>query len=272
MNPFWVLRIEIIRRPIFNILLVLLAIFGWNLGWAVIVLTLLVRLMLIKNSAAAANMQWGMGKLQPKLAEIQEKYKDDPQMQSQEMIKMFKSWWWWPLKGCLGLILQIPVFLGLFYTVRDFADGSLDIIPYSFVELLNVDLANVDTMFYGLDLLASNNIALAIVAWVLFVMQMKITTMFKGDTWAWAMGGLTKKLAGEWAPDMSGLMGNMNYIFAAMMWFFVYSTPAAVGLYIMTTTFFWVWQQVYQYWPALLAKVKTLWATNDPDTPEIIEG
>lgn len=217
-------------------------------------------------------MQWWMGKLQPKLAEIQEKYKDDPQAQSQEMMKMFKSSWWGPLKWCLGLILQIPVFLGLFYTVRDFADGSLDILPYSFVELLNVDLTTVDTMFYGLDLLAANNVALAIVAGVLFVMQMKITTMFKWDSGAWAMSWLTKKLAWDWAPDMSGLMGNMNYIFAAMMWFFVYSTPAAVGLYIMTTTFFGVWQQVYQYWPALLAKVKTLWVKNDPDSPEIIEG
>ena len=213
-----------------------------------------------------------MGKLQPKLQEIQDKYKDDPQMQSQEMMKMFKSSWWGPLKGCLWLILQIPVFLGLFYTVRDFADGSLDIEAYSFVELLNVDIDSVDTVFYWLDLLTSNNIALAVVAWVLFVMQMKLTTMFKPNWWAWAMSGLTKQLWwAEWVPDMSKMMGSMNYIFAAMMWFFVYSTPSAVWLYIMTTTFFGVWQQVYQYRPVLIAKFKALWSTPDPDTPTIIE-
>ena len=272
MNPFSVLRVEIIRRPIFNILIVLLAIFWGNLGWAVIVLTILVRLLLIRNSAAAANMQWSMGKLQPKLTEIQEKYKDDPQMQSQEMMKLFKSSWWWPLKWCLWLLLQIPIFLWLFYTVRDFADWSLDISMYSFVELLNVDISQVDTVFYGLDLLSSNNIALAIVAWVLFVMQMKITTMFKPNGWMGAMWWLTKQLWwGEWTPDMSKIMGNMNYIFAAMMGFFVYSTPSAVGLYIMTTTFFWVGQQVYMYRPALVAKLKSATSSNDPDTPTIIE-
>jgi len=60
MNPLSLLRIEIVKRPIFNLLLVLLAALGGNLGWSIIILTLLVRLLLIKNSAAAANMGKGM--------------------------------------------------------------------------------------------------------------------------------------------------------------------------------------------------------------------
>jgi len=52
---------------------------------------LIIRFLLIKNSAAAANMQSSMGDLTPKMQEIQEKYADDPQRLSEEMMKLMKS-------------------------------------------------------------------------------------------------------------------------------------------------------------------------------------
>lgn len=91
MNPLSLLRIEIVKRPIFNILVILLAIFGGNLGVAVILLTLVVRLLLVKNAMAATDMQKGMADMQPKMQEIQEKYKDDPSRMSSEMMNLFKK-------------------------------------------------------------------------------------------------------------------------------------------------------------------------------------
>jgi len=95
----------------FNILIVLLSLLGGNLGIAIILLTLIVRLLLIKNAVAATDMQKGMADMQPKMQEIQEKYKDQPEKMSAEMMALFKKSGGGPLKGCLTMIIQIPVFL-----------------------------------------------------------------------------------------------------------------------------------------------------------------
>jgi len=82
---------EILYRPIFNILAIFLAIFGGNLGIAIVLLTVTIRLLMVKQTLAGNDMQKGMGALQPKLAEIQEKYKDDPKKLSTETMKVFKT-------------------------------------------------------------------------------------------------------------------------------------------------------------------------------------
>jgi membrane protein insertase Oxa1/YidC/SpoIIIJ len=69
---------------------------------------------------------------------------------------------------------------------------------------------------------------------------------------------VTPKLPGvtdkEGMPDMSKMMWGMNIFFVFMMWAFVWSMPAAIGLYIITTTLFGVVQYTVQYWPVLKAK------------------
>jgi YidC/Oxa1 family membrane protein insertase len=91
MNPFSLLYSEIITRPIFNLLILLLLIFGGNLGWSIIVLTLVLRFALLPVTAAGNAMGKQMGNLQPKMAELQEKYKDDPEKLSSETMKLFKT-------------------------------------------------------------------------------------------------------------------------------------------------------------------------------------
>lgn len=82
---------EILYRPTFNILVIFLTIFGGNLGIAIVLLTVTIRLLMVKQTLAGNDMQKGMGALQPKLAEIQEKYKDDPKKLSAETMKVFKT-------------------------------------------------------------------------------------------------------------------------------------------------------------------------------------
>ena len=91
MSVFGALWAEFLYRPIFNLLVVFLAIFGGNMGVAIVLLTLLVRLLLLRNSMAGANMSKGMSSIQPKMEEIQEKYKDDPKKLSEETMKLLKK-------------------------------------------------------------------------------------------------------------------------------------------------------------------------------------
>ncbi len=267
MNPLSILWIEIIKRPIFNLLLICLALFWWNLGWAIIVLTLFIRLLLIKNSAAAANMSSGMQDMQPKMKEIQEKYKDDPQRMSEEMMKIWKTSGSNPLKWCFTMLIQIPVFLGLFYNVSDIAQSKVTTEAYSFLSGLNVDLTQLVTNFYWIDLLLPNNVLLTILAAIFMFAQMQMMTALRWKTATPSIPGLW--WGKEWMPDMSKMMWMMNYVMVIMIWWFVWSMPAWVWLYILTTTLFGVLQQLYQNRPLVYAKFRAM--TGKSSAPEIIE-
>jgi len=80
-----------------------------------------------------------------------------------------------------------------------------------------------------MDLLATKNIVLTIVAGVFTFLQTKLTTIAKPETPA---------VPGQKVPDMGKMMGFMNYFLVFMIGSFVYSMQAGVGLYIVTTTIF----------------------------------
>jgi YidC/Oxa1 family membrane protein insertase len=253
MNPFSLLRTEIVRRPMYNSLVLFLFLFNGNLWLAIIALTLVIRFMMLGSSKATSTMQKSMTDLQPKMQEIQEKYKDQPEKQSEEMMKLFKTQWAWPFKGCLTMLLQIPVFLGLFYTIQEFASGTINTEVYSFLSGINITLDQVNPMFLGIDLLVSNNILLALLAAIAMFLQMSLMQ--------WVQPKPAVPAALTWwqaAPDMGSMMKYMNYVFMIMMGWFVYSVPAAVGLYIFTTTIFGVGQQYFQYQDLVNFKLKQL--------------
>ena len=89
-----------------------------NYGWAIIVLTILVRIgtapLMVRQMRSAERMR----EVQPKLKALQERYADDRQKQSEEMMKLYKEENINPLGGCLPLLIQMPVLIGLFYALR----------------------------------------------------------------------------------------------------------------------------------------------------------
>ena len=100
---------------------VLAAIEGFCGDWglAIIILTIIIRLLLIplmtRSTEASAHMQV----LQPKLKEIQTKYADDPVRQRDEMQKLYTENKFNPLGGCLPILLQMPIFFALFTVTRE---------------------------------------------------------------------------------------------------------------------------------------------------------
>ncbi len=83
-------------------------------GWAVVILTIIVRLFLWPFHAKSQKAMKRMAKLSPMMKDIQEKYKDDPARQSQETMKLYRDYGVSPLGGCLPLFFQIPIFFGFF--------------------------------------------------------------------------------------------------------------------------------------------------------------
>jgi YidC/Oxa1 family membrane protein insertase len=91
MSPLTLIIVEVLYRPVYNILILFLQVFGGNLGRAIIFLTIVVRLLLLKSSMAGTQMQSSMSGLQPKMQEVQDRYKDDPKKMQEEMMKILKK-------------------------------------------------------------------------------------------------------------------------------------------------------------------------------------
>jgi len=268
MNPISLILLNLVYRPIFNIIIILLAIFNGNLGIAIILLTIIVRLILLRPSIHANKMQKSMVDIQPRLKELQERYKDDPQKLGEETMKLMKSGGAGAgmLTGCKMMLIQIPVFLGLFYVIKDFSSNKWNFTElaqytYSFLKPFVWDVFNkIDHIFFGVDLLKHSNelglfgIWLTLLAWLLMWLQIKITMLNKPATPSMPAGmpGMPKM------PDMSKMMSYMNIFMIFMMMIFVWTMPAAIGLYIVTTTLFTVVQYSIQYRELLKIKLMIL--------------
>jgi YidC/Oxa1 family membrane protein insertase len=89
-----------------------------NYGVAIVILTILVRVVTAPLVTKQMRSMEGMRGLQPKIKELQEKYKDDRQKQSEETMRLYRKEGVNPLGGCLPMLLQLPVMIGLFYALR----------------------------------------------------------------------------------------------------------------------------------------------------------
>ena len=93
-----------------------------GISWvlAIMLLVATIRILLIKPMLKQQRSAIKMQKMQPKMAEIKKKYKNDQQAQALEMRKLQKEMGVNPLAGCLPLLVQMPVFIGLFHVLRSF--------------------------------------------------------------------------------------------------------------------------------------------------------
>lgn len=90
-----------------------------NWGWAIIILTILIKLAFFPLSAASYKSMAKMKKLQPRMEVLKERYGDDRQGMQQEMMKLYKEEKVNPAGGCLPILIQIPVFIALYYVLLE---------------------------------------------------------------------------------------------------------------------------------------------------------
>ncbi|MGD2119936.1 MAG: membrane protein insertase YidC [Chromatiales bacterium] len=110
--------LTIIAKPLFWILEKLHAIFS-NWGWAIIFLTVLVKLAFYKLSETSYKSMANMRKVAPRLQSLKERYGDDKQRLNQAMMEMYKKEKINPLGGCLPMLVQIPVFIALYWVLLE---------------------------------------------------------------------------------------------------------------------------------------------------------
>ncbi len=89
-------------------------------GLAIVLMTIIVKLILYPLSKKQIESTKAMMELQPKMKALQERYKDDKQRLNMELANLYKSEGVNPLAGCLPLLIQMPIMIGIFYGIRDF--------------------------------------------------------------------------------------------------------------------------------------------------------
>lgn len=113
--------------------------FVGNWGWSIVLVTVLIKLAFYRLSAASYKSMAGMRKLQPKLQALRERYGDDKAKISQATMELYKQEKVNPLGGCLPILIQIPVFIALYWVLLE----SVELRQAPFILWIN-DLASPD--------------------------------------------------------------------------------------------------------------------------------
>lgn len=115
---------------------------GASWGWSIVIMTICIKMLFWPLSSKASRSQKRMAKIQGPIAELKEKYKDNPQKLQQETLKVFREYQVNPVAGCLPMLVQMPIFLGLFYMLRSASELRYE----SFLWV--TDLSQPDTLMH----------------------------------------------------------------------------------------------------------------------------
>jgi len=94
--------------------------YSFNYGWAIVILTILLRIVFWYPNHKSYKSMKDMAKLQPKVAKLREKYKDDKETMNKELMALYRTFKVNPMAGCLPMVMQLPVFIAL-YNVLGYA-------------------------------------------------------------------------------------------------------------------------------------------------------
>ena len=114
-------------------------------GWSIVIMTICIKLLFWPLTAKASRSQKRMASIQGPMAELKEKHKDNPQKMQQETLKLFKEHQVNPVAGCLPMLIQMPIFLGLFYMLRTASELRFE----SFLWVSDLSLPDTQLMVGG---------------------------------------------------------------------------------------------------------------------------
>ncbi|MGD8743759.1 MAG: membrane protein insertase YidC [Granulosicoccaceae bacterium] len=110
--------LTVLAKPIYWLMKQIHGLLG-NWGWSIIILTLLIKLVFYKLSETSYRSMARMRKMQPRLQQLKERFGDDKQGMQQAMMKLYKEEKINPFGGCLPILIQIPVFIALYWVLLE---------------------------------------------------------------------------------------------------------------------------------------------------------
>lgn len=221
-----------ILNPMINALLILYNILGANFFLSIAVFTLLIRLLTLPLNLRQQRASMRMQEMQPEVQRIQKKYRDNPQKMQEEFQKIGYN----PaesLLGCLPLLIQFPILIGLYRAILVVLGSTpqqlfeLTQRVYDFIDL--TELLPVDNQFFWLNLAQPDPLfVLPILVFVTtFASQRLLTAARSKDD------DDDKKKKEEDDNPMAGMTQSMQYTMPLMFGFFALQFPAGLSLYFV---------------------------------------
>jgi|SRR3989344_195874 len=214
--------------PLFNFLILIYNYLpGHDFGLAIIILTIIIRIVLYPISVKALNSQKAIQKIQPQLKEIQEKYKNDKENQTKEILNLYKREKINPFGGLFLALLQIPILIALYYVFWNGLKSEELNHLYSFIS----SPEQVNAIFFGLIDLSKPNLYFALLSGVVqfFQTKMLLPQNSKNKSKDYDINSVIQK--------------QMVYIFPFITVVILLKLPSALGLYWTVSGLFSILQQ-----------------------------
>ncbi|MDD2353871.1 MAG: YidC/Oxa1 family membrane protein insertase [Patescibacteria group bacterium] len=221
----------IFYQPVLNLLVFIYNIIPFNdFGVAIILLTVIIKLIFWPLGGKAIKSQKALQDLQPKIDKIKQEYKDDKVASSQKIMELYKDNKINPFSSCLPLLIQLPFLWAVFRIFRSGVENNLDLV-YPFISRPE----SINTISFGIVDLGVPNVYLAILAGLAQFWQAKMVSVRKPEI----------KTPGAKDENMMAIMNKqMLFIMPAVTVFIGMSLPGGLTLYWLVITLVTVIQQL----------------------------
>ncbi|HJN62869.1 MAG TPA: YidC/Oxa1 family membrane protein insertase [Candidatus Paceibacterota bacterium] len=223
-------------NPLYNGIILLLNLLPWiDLGLAIILFTLIVKLILFPLSQKSIRTQARIKSIEPQIKAIKEKYKDKRE-QATKTMELYKTEKINPFSGLFLILLQIPIIFALYFIFlrAGFPEVNTEIL-YSFVKIPE----QINTVFLGFIDISQKSFLLALVAGITQFFQARLSSpnlpQQQNDK-------NERSLASDFAKSMSL---QMRYVFPVIIFFIAWNISAAIALYLATSNIFMIGQELY---------------------------
>ncbi|MCK5285666.1 MAG: YidC/Oxa1 family membrane protein insertase [Candidatus Pacebacteria bacterium] len=223
-------------NPIYNGLIFLMSSFSWlDMGMAVILVTILVKLLIFPLTKKSIQLQIAQKKIEPEIKKIKEEFKNKKEEQAMKIMELYKENNLNPLSGILIMFIQIPIIFALYFV---FLKGGLpeintDIL-YSFIKIPS----DVHTIFLGIIDITEKSLFLAILAGISQYIQIQLI-----------LPNISLKSNNKERDFKEDLMKSMSlqmkYVMPVIIVLIAYNLPSAIALYWITSNIFMISQEIF---------------------------
>lgn len=249
-GSIWKAFIAVFYAPIYNLLAYLIHFFSNSLGFAIVAITIIIRILLLFPQHKMMVSQRKMQAIQPKIKKLQEQHKGNQQQIWIELMKLYKKEGVNPMGSCGFLLIQMPILLVIYRIIIHIMSLKNEFYLYDFLPEFHI--SQINPIFFGMDLLQAGwvtGIILALCVAAIQFLQVKLSLMHKIKVDTWNNIVLEKKKDASdynsFMPDPEMMNKFMLYGMPVMVGIFTYTLIAWVGLYWGISTLFAVLQQLF---------------------------
>lgn len=225
--------------PVYNILVFFIDVIpGGDVGLAIIAAVVVVKMILLPVSIKAVQTQRVMKEIQPKIAELKEKHKDDREAQAKAMMEVYKDHNMNPFSSIFIILLQIPIIIALYYAVYNGGGVALPEINVDILYSFVAAPVDVTMNFLGLVDITGRSILLALAAGLTQFIHV-----------SYVMPKPPARKEGETPNFQEELMQNMQsqlkFVMPILITGIAYFISAAIALYFVVSNLFSIFQELY---------------------------